>query len=114
MRHSRIIAGLWLFATIWPVVSVPLHFIAFEHHSHFMLSGKKGALVSGEEHACAICNFNFCWKFPTPEKFILHKIEIRIFGNVGLPVVPLHKALQRLVLLRGPPFISFFGVIKDM
>jgi hypothetical protein len=106
LKHTRIIAGLWLLTTVWPVVFLPLHFLLIKHYSCSLHAEKQGDSYSEEESSCAVCSFDFCWKFSDPEKIVLHREDILLFVK-SEPFVAFHYPVwQHHIQLRGPPAFS--------
>lgn len=103
LKPVKMISGLCLLVTIWPVMSLPLHLLLVRHH--FCSLHAHGLEYSDpeEENSCSICSFEFCWKFSDPEKIKLNREDILLFIKSEPLVVFYYNIWQHHIQLRGPP-----------
>lgn len=105
-RHITFIAGLWFWATIWPFLSIPLHFKLVEHHVCHWQTDDEGTTLSEPHTKCPICNFQFFWRDTPREQVVLKRIEIALCIVNEHPLsLHISKSYSTL-LLRGPPDLA--------
>ena len=109
-RNSKLIVGLWVVITIYPVIITPLHFLFI---SHYGMSCPVGLADTGHlsfdkaPSHCPICSFDFYWAISTTYKPVLQRFDYLLrFENEQiisfvLALLPLH------IQLRAPPCLSF-------
>jgi hypothetical protein len=96
-----------LFATIWPVASIPLHFKLNEHSACHIHSEKKELSISDESSYCAICNFEFWCRILAPTKQFINRIDILLEIKNETHTSPSQGASIHNTYLRGPPQMGF-------
>ena len=110
LRNSKLIVGLWIVITIFPVIVIPLHFLFV---SHTGMSCQISLTETGNESVgpllvhCPICSFDFFPAIITPFYHTLQRFNYlrRINNDVIIPFFFVTASLH--VQLRAPPYVSF-------
>jgi hypothetical protein len=102
-RHIAFVVGLWLLATVWPIVSIPLHFKLVEHHACQWHAKTEGVSLHSHYSKCPVCDFQFFWKITPQEQLILSRVDILMWAENEHPQPFYHETWRAEQLLRGPP-----------